>query len=176
MRLEKTFIYQAPLKSLVGALTSKSYYQKRYHLDDGDDGFTLWQLKDDGLHVQVTKDVPIRVDNLPLVLRKFVAPQMPLRTEFVWQDFNEGLAFNQLVASCRMTLGKAPVEIKGSLILTPEGDEQSKQYWCLDLSCSIPVFGNKLLEKAGPKVLELLEEEHDAVVAFLVSSQVAASV
>jgi len=167
MRLEKTFAFDVPVQSLITVLTSRDYYQVRYRLSAEQQDFTLWEQRSDGLHVHVSKDVPIRVENLPLILRKFVAPTMTLKTEFFWQGFEPGVRHDGLKSQCRMTLGKAPVEIRGIMQLAADGKKTSRQQWVLDLSCSIPVLGSKLLERAGPKLLELLDEEREAIQAFL---------
>lgn len=170
MKFEQRWRYPVAVTQLMTALTSRACYAARYHLDVHDAAaFELWQQTPAGLRLRIVKQVPIRVERLPLLLRSLVAPQMPLYVEFFWHDLQEGQTCQQARADLSLWLGKLPLIVEGRLTVSGQG-EQSEQHLQAELISRLPLVSKKMLEKVLPRVEALLEEDQQALLAYLHAS------
>lgn len=168
MKVELTYHYDVPSEQLIATLTDKGYYESRYRMNQpaSQGRFDTWDESDTGLTIGIVKEVPINLDKLPAALKPFLSSSMDLTLDMLWIDCGRAHRADKATADCRMHLGKAPLKIDGRMKIS---DQQGKaqQVWQLTLSCSVPLVGKKLLEKAAPKVRKLLDGEYQAVSDYL---------
>ncbi len=165
MTLEEHYRYAVPASTLISLLTDKTFYRHRYHMD-GDDAmasFDVWEESPNGLHLRVCKWLPVKADKLPAFLRRFVKPEMPLYSDFVWQLDDDA---NSARAACQIWMEKIPLRIEGRIVINGQGDNCEKQVR-LKVTSHLPLVGKKMLEKARPQILRILEEDHQATLANL---------
>jgi hypothetical protein len=168
MRIESRFDYPVSLGVLTNVLTSRDYYETRYQGDDGrpDGQLERWEQTPEGLRIHVVIDIAIKMEKVPRLVRPFVSPSMPLRNAFFWHGFQPGQTPAIRKAECHMSLGKAPLFIEGEMHLT-EQNGQAVRIWRLAVVSELPLLGERVLEKARPRIHRVLDDDHRRTLAYL---------
>lgn len=169
MKFERRQTFPLSAAELITLLTDKGYYEARYRMrgDRPRASFDCWEETAVGLHLRIIKQVPVKTDKLPVMVRSFVSSEMPFYSDFVWHDMTTK-ATQQTTAEvdCKLWLGNAPAHIEGQMRISGEG-AQCVQHYRLELVTKIPLLSRKLKDKAIARIDKLLEEDYQATLDYI---------
>lgn len=153
---------------LIAHLAERRCYEMRFHLrpENPESRIELWQHSTAGLRVRVLKQVPIKIEKLPRLLRPFLAPVMPFYVEFFWRGLAPSESISRARAEYRLWIGKVPLQVDGEMEVVGNG-ECSEQLLRAEITSRIPLMGNAMLERALPMVNKLLDADYSAMLGYL---------
>lgn len=169
MKFERRQTFPVSAAELITLLTDKGYYEARYRMagERPRANFDCWEETPAGLHLRIVKQIPVKADKIPVMVRGFVSSEMPFYSDFVWRGITS-TAVQQTSAwvDCKFWLGNAPAHIEGSIHIRGEGDE-CEQHYTLELVTKIPLLSRKLKDKAIARIDKLLEEDYQATLGYI---------
>ncbi len=104
------------------------------------------------LDVQIHREVPT---DAPGVLKKFLGDWSPVAYRESWH----GTPGKEYRASFEVHLEGVPVQITGSMVLTPEGQGTVNRL-TMSITCGIPFVGGKLAEFIGHNSEKTIADEY----------------
>lgn len=154
MKVSATHRYSCSIDELFELFTSKQYYLDKFsacgarnvsieEAADTDEGFVL----------ESVREVPADV---PGVLKSFLGDWNTIRQSEVW----DGEAGDEYYNDFEITAEGVPVEMLGTMNLTPDGDGCVNDIE-IEIKCAIPLVGKKLAQFVASDTEKTLAAEYE---------------
>ena len=148
MKVNATHKYSCGMDELFGHFSKPEFYVQKFE-GCGEDSF----------EIKTERDVPADV---PGFLANFVSEWNTLTQTETWEGAKGDEYYNELDISA----GGVPVEIRGSMNLTPDGDGCVNDIE-MEIKCAIPLVGKKLAEFIANDTAKTLAAEYEFIKEFL---------
>ncbi len=118
------------------------------------------EATEDEVRIVIARDVTVE---LPGFARKVLSPTNHVVSTDEWRANGDGTYGGEFVADTR----GAPIEIRGTTHIAPDGDEATRYELAIDVDVRVPVIGKRLTNWAKGDVEDQIRQEFEAGDAWL---------
>ncbi|PID97185.1 MAG: hypothetical protein CSA84_00115 [Actinomycetales bacterium] len=163
MQISESFVYPAPVELVFEMMTDEDFQSQvcvatfaiSHSVEITFDG-------PDRAAVHTSREMPTK--GFPDYAKRIVGMSITANQTIVYDDPDEeGVRFGNM----RISMGHAPVGLIGSIVLTPTAEDHTKVEVLGELTSSIPLIGNKIVEAAAPLVTAGIHKERETGLAWL---------
>ncbi|MEM6639580.1 MAG: DUF2505 domain-containing protein [Pseudomonadota bacterium] len=153
MKVTATHRYDCSIEELYALFTDKSYYIEKFNACGARDVKILEAAQtDEGFVVESQREVPADV---PGVLKSFLGEWNTISQAEVW----DGDAGDEYYNDFEITAEGVPVDMTGTMNLTPDGDGCVNEIE-IEIGCLIPLVGKKLAKFVASDTEKTLAAEY----------------
>jgi hypothetical protein len=157
VKKKKTHTFDAPVERVFEMMTDPaSHVAKAKRAGHQDIDIVEEQRDETGLLIRIARTVHLE---LPGFAKKVLQPKNRIISTDEWRDNGDGTYGGTFSTEFK---SGAPIDLKGSTKIAPDGDDKTTYEVEIDVSVKVPMLGKKLEKWAEGDVEEQLENEFAA--------------
>jgi hypothetical protein len=159
MIVNATHVYSQPIATVFAAFTDRAFYTDKFAgVGARNVRIVSEERSDDGYSIVTEREVPLEV---PAVLKSFLGEWNSIRQHERWEDVG-----GEYVNELEIAAAGVPVDLRGSMLLRPQGDGCVNDVQ-MEITCNVPLVGGKLAEFVARNTEQGLVDEYEFIRGWL---------